>query len=103
MNIGVGRITVTVRAVSGIFFGVLYILFLDNLLLFDHAVSAVFAGINALFSGSTAAGTVFKIFDLCSGDLLFGLRAATESGTLIQYQFDQFYKKEYRYTDKQTE
>ena len=69
MNVGVWMVSVSVSAGSGVTLRFFQILFLNNLLAFDHAASAVGTVVLALFTAGSAAGAVFIVFNLCTGNL----------------------------------
>ena len=70
MDEGIGAAPVSICAVLAVVLRPFQIFFFDDLLAFDHAVSAVGAFVLALLPDGSAAGAVFIVLDLRSGDFL---------------------------------
>ena len=97
MNVGIGMAPVTVGTCPSVLGGLFQILFLHDLLAFDHAAAAVGAFILSLFPGGAAAGAVLVILDLGPYDLLFHRRRRrAEAQTLRNpaYEPDQEHDRE---------
>ena len=92
MNVGVWMVSVSVSAGSGVTLRFFQILFLNNLLAFDHAASAVGTVVFAFFTAGTAAGAELIVLDFRAGDLfaVFGAAAGTAKAKPVGDPINEF-------------